>query len=158
MKAEDFLAIVNTLADPLCLLTVHGEVIAANQAACKLLKHDTSTLMGRILQDLVVPEQVEKLKQHLHSWSTSLLAVPATLKLQMIDNETLECHCQGSLVQASTEDTPALILLQSQEKISLTDNTDTLGGQISCKNTLRQGVIFSMVFPATSGQQKLAVG
>lgn len=131
MEADDFLKIAKALPDPLCLLTTRGQILAANPAACKLFKLDAVTLTARTLLDLVVPEQADKLSQHLRNWSASSQALPASLKLCQDNGECLECHCQGSLLQPRSGDKPGLIVLRCKEKSSLTGGFVALNEKIT---------------------------
>jgi len=131
MTADDFLEIARALSDPLCLLTAQGQFLAANPAACKLLQVDVDSLAGRKLQDLVMPEQLSQVTQHLRNWSASRQAIPATLKLCAANGECLECHCHGSLLSPRSDNSPALIILRSKEKSSLTGGFVALNDKIA---------------------------
>jgi len=131
VTADNFLQFASALSAPLFLLTAQGQILAANPAASKLLGIDGKLLAERKLQELVVPEQVQKLTQHLRNWSASHQALPATLKLRQGNGEYLEYHCQGSLLQPRTEENPALIVLYGKKTSNMTVGFISLNGKIA---------------------------
>lgn len=131
MKPDDFLQIAEGISDPLCLLTAQGEIMSANQAACKLFGRSSQDLQGKNLRDFIEQDKRNCFKQQLRNWSASRQPLPASMRICTADEQGVDCYCHGNLLQPATADSPALILLRSSKKKVLTTEFVTLNQKVS---------------------------
>lgn len=131
MLLEDFEKITRSLADCFLLIDTEGTILSGNNAAFKTLKTNSKSLCGKNLYDLA-PEQPDKVKRYIGNWARSAEPLPGVLKIQTGDENVLDFHIRGNLLQQKTTDHPARILLRSQSKQVLT------GGFTSLNNKIKQ--------------------
>jgi len=130
MDAAQFSILARSLPDPLCLMDATGQILAVNPAAGRLIGKDERELIGKTLSGLVVDPE-DKLEGMLRTWAGSSNATPGALRIRKGSGEVISCHGYGSLIQARSDDTPALIMLRFARREKFTKSFKVLNDKVA---------------------------
>jgi PAS domain S-box-containing protein len=114
---EQFLEFARLLPEPVLLLSVNGQILAANPSFSKMLGLHHQILQGKMLFELVTnpPDQV---KQYLRNCSSSREMVLGSLTLSANNGETCSCRSEGAAIRPWSPESPTLILLRLKNRES----------------------------------------
>ena len=117
MTPEQFLEFARLLPEPVLLISVSGQILAANPSFSKMLGLHHQILQGKMLFELVTnpPDQV---KQYLRNCSSSRGMVLGSLTLSANNGETCLCRSEGAAIRPWSPESPALILLRLKNRES----------------------------------------
>ena len=117
MTPEQFLEFARLLPEPVLLLSVNGQILAANPSFFKMLGLHHQILQGKMLFELVTnpPDQV---KQYLRNCSSSREMVLGSLTLSANNGETCSCRSEGAAIRPWSPESPTLILLRLKNRES----------------------------------------
>ena len=117
MTPEQFLEFARLLPEPVLLLSVNGQILAANPSFSKMLGLHHQILQGKMLFELVTnpPDQV---KQYLRNCSSSREMVLGSLTLSANNGETCSCRSEGAAIRPWSPESPTLILLRLKNRES----------------------------------------
>ncbi len=118
MTPDQFLEFAGVFPEPLLLVTVHGEILAMNQAVAKLLNCHRKELQKKTLLDLVV-DPADQVINYLQACARNRQFVLGSLTFLLPNNQTLICRAEGGVMQPdSSADSPALIILRLENRSS----------------------------------------
>jgi len=129
MTPEIFSQFARSIPDPLLLIEELGTVLAINSACAKLLKRDTSSVVGKQFHEFLNVDN-EILKQYFSRWSRSSEPVSGMFTVRYGNEAFVDCRCWGHLIKPRSSDTPALILLRGQPKEKVNRSFATLNDKI----------------------------
>lgn len=129
MTPDQFLEFARPLPEPMFLVTGSGQILAANPSLTKMLGLNRQTLQQRTLFELVT-EPVDKVKQYLHSCSSSREMVIGSLTFNANKGETCLYRCEGAVIQPWSPQSPALILLRLKNRESASSRFTLLNKKI----------------------------
>jgi two-component sensor histidine kinase len=122
------LALAEALPEPLLLLHPSGDIVAANQRAWALLELADDKRRDASLSACV--DQPKKLAAYLDQCGGSRRSVPGTVTLRTRGGRQVECHCDGALLEAASDEAPALILLRCRECSEASDTFANLTSKL----------------------------
>ncbi|MEL7039556.1 MAG: ATP-binding protein [Cyanobacteria bacterium J06592_8] len=117
MTPDQFLKLAQVLPEALLLLTKDGEILAANRSAKSLFGSKSKKLAGECLIELVT-EQSEKVIDYLRMCSQSRQMILGTLTIHPRQGEKTTYRTQGAVIQPSSSENPAIILLRLEKRDS----------------------------------------
>jgi PAS domain S-box-containing protein len=126
---EQFLEFARLLPEPVLLISVNGQILAANPSFSKMLGLHHQILQGKMLFELVTnpPDQV---KQYLRNCSSSREMVLGSLTLSANNGETCLCRSEGAAIRPWSPESPALILLRLKNRESASSRFTLLNKKI----------------------------
>ncbi len=129
MTPEQFLEFARLLPEPVLLISVNGQILAANPSFSKMLGLHHQILQGKMLFELVTnpPDQV---KQYLRNCSSSREMVLGSLTLSANNGETCLCRSEGAAIRPWSPESPALILLRLKNRESASSRFTLLNKKI----------------------------
>lgn len=130
MTPEQFLEFARVFPEPLLLVTVHGEIMAMNQAVAKLLNCHRKELREKTLLDLVM-DSGDRVINYLQTCARNRQFSLGSLTFLLPNNETLICRAEGGLFQPAAADSPALILLRLENRSSANVDFELLNEKIN---------------------------
>lgn len=130
MTPEQFLEFARVFPEPLLLVTVHGEIMAMNQAVAKLLNCHRQELREKTLLDLV-QDPGDRVINYLQTCARNRQFSLGSLTFLLPNNETLICRAEGGLLQPAAADSPALILLRLENRSAANVDFELLNEKIN---------------------------
>ena len=127
---DGFLATAEPLPEPLLLLQLNGEILAANSAAGKMLDASPNELTGRLLQELTV-DPAEELGQFQNRCGRSRGLLPGRLTLRGTDGESRAVRIDGALFRPRQDDAGPLVLLRLRSQDQTITSFQLLNEQIT---------------------------
>ena len=119
---KQFVELARVLPEPMLLINGEGEILAINKAGTKMLGLTSKNLENQKLFDIVI-EPSDKVIQYLQACSRSRQMVLGCLSFYQNDGQTSICYrCEGALVQPSSPDSIAIILLRFKNRSSASNN------------------------------------
>ncbi len=129
MTPEQFLELAKVLPEPLLLVSGEGQLLATNQPVADMLGLRRQELQKRTLFDLV-DESPNDITKYLQACSSSRAMVIGTLTLCKNDGEKIICRSQGAVIQPWSAESPALILLRIENRVTASNNFILLNKKI----------------------------
>ncbi len=117
MTPDQFLQFARLFPEPLLLVTVHGEIMAVNQAVVKLLNRNRKELREKTLLNLVT-DSSDRVINYLQTCARNRQFFLGSLTFLLPNNDTVTCRAEGGAVQPASADSPALILLRLENRSS----------------------------------------
>ena len=119
---KQFVELARVLPEPMLLINGEGEILAINKAGTKMLGLANKNLENQKLFDIVI-EPSDKVIQYLQACSRSRQMVLGCLSFYQNDGQTSICYrCEGALVQPSSPDSIAIILLRFKNRSLASNN------------------------------------
>ncbi|MGB3640046.1 MAG: ATP-binding protein [Rivularia sp. (in: cyanobacteria)] len=118
---KQFVELARVLPEPMLLLNGEGEILATNKAITKMLGLASKNLQNQKLFDIVI-EPSDKVIQYLKACSRSRQMVLGCLSFYQDDGHSICCRCEGALVQPSSPDSNAIILLRLKNRSLASNN------------------------------------
>jgi PAS domain S-box-containing protein len=127
---EQFVDLAHVLPEPMLLLNSEGEILASNKAINKILGKACTKLQNKMLFD-VVTEPSDQVIQYLQACSRSRQMVFGCLSFYRDGGEIpICCRSEGALVQPSSGEESAIILLRLKNRSSANNNFSLLNKKI----------------------------
>ncbi|MGB6295869.1 MAG: ATP-binding protein [Rivularia sp. (in: cyanobacteria)] len=119
---EQFLEIARVLPEPMLLLNGEGKILATNKAVKTLLNLASKELQNKMLFDLVT-EPSDKVAHYLQACLRSRQMVFGCLSFYQDNGQaSMCCRCEGAIVQPSSPDSNATILLRLKNRSLASNN------------------------------------
>jgi len=119
---DQFVELARVLPEPMLLIDSKGEILATNKAVSKILGLASKKLQNKMLFDAVT-EPYDKVIQYLQACSRSRQMVLGCLSFYQDDEETsICCRCEGALIQPSSPDSNAIIILRLKNRSLASNN------------------------------------
>lgn len=138
---EQFVELARVLPEPMLLLNGEGKILASNKAVTKLLGLASKELQNKMLFDVVI-EPADRVIKYLKACSRSREMVFGCLSFCQNDGQTsICCRCEGALLQPSSPEENAQILLRLKSRSLASNNFLLLNKKIDesmAESALRQ--------------------
>jgi PAS domain S-box-containing protein len=108
--AEAFATVIGVLPEAVLLTTSAGEILCANDRAAAMLGLPAGQTRGHALRDFLA-DDADTVAMFLRTASRTKPIVPAALTIKR-GQSRVACRCEGALVVARTEASPAVLLLR----------------------------------------------
>ncbi len=118
---EQFVELARVLPEPMLLLNGEGEILATNKAVTKMLGLASKNLENKKIFDLVI-EPSDKIIQYLQACLRSRQMVLGCLSFYRNDGHSICCRCEGALVQPSSPDSNAIVILRLKNRSLASNN------------------------------------
>ncbi|MGB3758933.1 MAG: ATP-binding protein [Rivularia sp. (in: cyanobacteria)] len=118
---EQFVELARVLPEPMLLLNGEGEILATNKAVTKMLGLASKNLENKKILDLVI-EPSDKIIQYLQACLRSRQMVLGCLSFYRNDGHSICCRCEGALVQPSSPDSNAIVILRLKNRSLASNN------------------------------------
>lgn len=117
MTPDQFLEFARVFPEPLLLVTVHGEILAMNQAVAKLLNCNRKELREKTLLDLVT-DSGDRVIDYLQTCARNRQFSLGSLTFLLPNDRTIICRAEGGVMQPASAESPALIILRLENRSS----------------------------------------
>ena len=118
---QQFVELARVLPEPMLLLNSEGEILASNKAVTKILGLASKNLQNKKLLDIVI-EPSDKIIQYLQACLRSRQMVYGCLSFYQDDGHSICCRCEGALIQPSSPNSNAIILLRLKNRSLASNN------------------------------------
>ncbi len=146
MYSENVVRFVNALPEPMFVLSVEGQVLVINSAACQALGVNASDTLGKGLHTLCA-DPSDKIDSYLRIWSCSGTFLPSLLNVNIAGGGTAQYCCEGAFVRPENDLQPICILLRLQHKkvyaasfVTLNDKIEQLTKEVIERKQVEQGL------------------
>lgn len=129
MNPENFLEFARVLPEPLLLVSAEGKILASNRPLTIMLGLTSKELQGKMLFDLVL-ETDEKVLNYLQACSRTREMLIGSLTFHKSDGKTLNCRCEGAVIQPQSPESTAVNLLRLKNRTTANNNFILLNQKI----------------------------
>ena len=128
--SEQFVEFARILPEPMLLINSEGEILASNKPVKKIVNLNSKELQNKMLFD-VVTEPSNKVIQYVQACSRSRQMVLGCLSFYQDNGQTsICCRCEGALLQPSSQEENAMIILRLKNRSLATNNFSLLNKKI----------------------------
>jgi PAS domain S-box-containing protein len=130
MSAIAFQELHEALPEPTLLLSIDGQILAANHAAYELVEAPRGAYLDTARLHDIVTDPPQKLDTYLHLCRRSRNLTPGALSLRTADGKEVTCRAEGALVNLNS---PGILLRLSPRRATIS-RFDTLNQRIEAQN------------------------
>ena len=128
--SEQFVEFARIMPEPMLLINSEGEILASNKPVKKIVNLNSKELQNKMLFD-VVTEPSNKVIQYVQACSRSRQMVLGCLSFYQDNGQTsICCRCEGALLQPSSQEENAMIILRLKNRSLATNNFSLLNKKI----------------------------
>ncbi len=111
LLVEYFLKLTHASAEPACLLTLQGDILAFNPSMAQLTGRKHHMAKGLPFTDFLAAKN-ETLSVYLQTAAGSTEAVPGLVKILDHEKRAIDCHCHTSLIFSKHDDDQPCLLMR----------------------------------------------
>ena len=122
--------VVESTADPAFLVSTAGTILAANQAARRMVGRPDESIVHSSITSLC-SDAAEKIHRYLNLCARTRAAMPGALTWDVGSDNPRETYCEGAVIRPRQENSPAIVFLRCISKEDAGNNFLVLNEKIA---------------------------